>query len=132
MCIRDSTRASTADTQPARTTGKAESPPPREREDLDVPSFLRGSRDAEDFVPPLPGATTELSLTNGVVMAKFPGLTRDMAGRLLSAGIRTVDDLRSASPERLRDMVKAPFYKRPDFEGWIRQARVMAEDRLGA
>jgi hypothetical protein len=129
---RGAPRPATPDAPPARTTVRAESQRQPEREELDVPSFLRGGRDAEDFVPPLPGATTDLSLTNGVVMAKFPGLTRDVAGKLMAAGIRTVDDLRAASPERLRDMVKAPFFKRPDFESWIRQARVMSEDRSGA
>jgi hypothetical protein len=128
---RGAPRASTSDAPPARATVKAERPPQQEREDLEVPTFLRGARDAEDFVPPLPGATVDLALTNGVVMAKFPGLTRDLAAKLLASGIRTVDDLRAASPERLRDMVKAPFYKRLDFDGWIRQARVMSEDRRG-
>jgi hypothetical protein len=119
------------DAPPARARKPAQPAPLQTREDLEVPTFLRGTSDPEAYVPPLPGATTELSLTNGVVMAKFPGLTRDVAGKLLAAGIRTVDDLRAASPERLREMVKAPFYRKPDFDGWIRQARVMSEDRQG-
>jgi hypothetical protein len=128
---RGAAKASAPDAPPVRAINKVDPSGQREREDLEVPTFLRGARNAEDYVPPLPGATIDLSLTNGVVMAKFPGLTRDVAGKLFAAGIRTVDDLRSASPERLRDMVKAPFFKRPDYEGWIRQARVMSDDRLG-
>lgn len=44
------------------------------------------------------------------------------AMRLNRAGVRTLEDLAGATPEKLDSIINAPKWRRPDYEDWIGQA----------
>ena len=59
-------------------------------------------------------------------LARVQGIDAAVAARLYQAGIDSVEGLSSASVEELASMVQAPEWRRPDYEGWIKQAQVLA------
>lgn len=59
-------------------------------------------------------------------LQEIKGIGPKTAEKLLAGGIQTFSHLAAATPEQLDAIVQAPDWRKPDYAGWIEQARNLA------
>jgi chromosome segregation ATPase len=64
-----------------------------------------------------------------VLLENINGITPTDVTRLKAAGIGSVRDLAKSTPAQLQSALKPPPLRRPDYEKWIRYARILARAR---
>ena len=61
-----------------------------------------------------------------IELLAIDGIGASFASKLHAGGITTLALLANSSPETLASLVQAPDWRRPDYAGWIEQARALA------
>lgn len=69
--------------------------------------------------------------TDAILLEGVRGVSPDDAERLRAAGIQTVRDLASTTPDRLDVIVGRRRLIKPDYSAWIRHARAIARQQFG-
>ncbi|MCL5995879.1 MAG: helix-hairpin-helix domain-containing protein, partial [Chloroflexi bacterium] len=67
-----------------------------------------------------------LTEDESILLENINGLGAADILRLKAAGISSVRDLARATPAQIETVLKPPLWRRPDYEKWIRYARILA------
>ena len=72
---------------------------------------------------------TLLTEDESILLENINGLTPADAARLKASGINSIKALAFSTPVQLEAALKPPPWRKPDFEKWIRYARILARMR---
>jgi predicted flap endonuclease-1-like 5' DNA nuclease len=79
--------------------------------------------------PPVAQADTASPAPGDVLtLENIKGIGVGYAARLRAAGITNVRDLANSTQAQLETIIKAPKWRQPDYEDWIRTARLMVRN----
>lgn len=67
-------------------------------------------------------------LNHPATLAEIAGIGPQIEAELRRAGIHTYSDLAARTPDELQSLLDPPKWRRLDFEGWIHQARQLAQE----
>lgn len=67
-------------------------------------------------------------LNHPATLAEIAGIGPQIEAELRRAGIHTYSDLAARTPDELQALLDPPKWRRLDFEGWIHQARQLAQE----
>jgi predicted flap endonuclease-1-like 5' DNA nuclease len=100
-----------------------------------APAPLQKATDTEQSLlvaePPEPLNDDASAAPDGVLtLENIKGIGVGYAARLRASGITNVRDLANSTRAQLETIIKAPKWRQPDYEDWIRTARLMV--RSGA
>jgi predicted flap endonuclease-1-like 5' DNA nuclease len=61
-----------------------------------------------------------------ILLENINGIGPAEVAKLKAAGIGSVKDLALSTPDQIEAALKPPLWKRPDYDRWIRSARILA------
>jgi predicted flap endonuclease-1-like 5' DNA nuclease len=98
-----------------------------------TPAPLQKAADAKQSLliaePPEPVSDDASEAPDGVLtLENIKGIGVGYAARLRASGITNVRDLANSTRAQLETIIKAPKWRQPDYEDWIRTARLMVRN----